>query len=359
MQKWYEEGYFTPDLPMKRTHLDVHWTIVQDLVNQATSGNVFLTPPLPTRPPGLDRNSPTHIHNEPLQPAPIRSLRTSTLESYITGCSIASDSPSSSFSASQFGNSSPDPSISGGNDRVHANHDPNGRIGAFGLYDHPTPAYTGHHLSGPDFNFDHAGKIQGPSLGSLVSGMNPNINGHAFSNLHVTQDTWATPNHQVSTLEIPSILPSSHVDHSHHGFSQERGFISNEDSFPTHATSRPLGSIASNAQTYTADYDLAGGATFTSAPVQQPFASQISDFTSQHSNHTFALRSSEPLGPQVTYPFSANDVPLSHAQSPWTVIPNAILNNVGAMEAPQPVIALVSCFVNSTAIQNTQPVLVS
>jgi PERQ amino acid-rich with GYF domain-containing protein len=351
MQKWYEEGYFTPDLSMKRTHLDVHWTIVQDLVNQTTNGNVFLTPPLPTRPPGLDRNSPTHIHNEPLQPAPIRSLRTSTLESYITGGSIASDSPSSSFNASQFGNSSPDPSILGGNDRVHANHDPNGRIGTFGLYDHPTPAYTGHRLNGPDFNFDHAGKTQGPSLGSLVSAINPNISGHGFSNLHVTQDAWATPNHQVSTLDTPSIFPSSHVDHSHHGFSQERGFISNEGGFPNHSTSRHSGS---------ANYDMAGSATFTSAPVQHSFASQISNFVNQHPNHTFPLRSSEPLGPQVTYPSFINNVPLSHAQSPWTIIPNAISNNdVGAMEAPQPVTAPVSCFVNSTTIQNTQPVLVS
>lgn len=348
MQKWYEEGYFTPDLPMKRTHIDTHWTMMQDLVDQATSGNLFLTPSLSTGPPGLDRNSPAHINNEPLQPPLMRSLRNSSFESYIAGGSIASESPTSSFGASHFGNSSPDPSTIGGNDRVHANNDLNGRMTVFGLYDHPASAYTGHRLSGHDLNFEQVRKLHGSPFGSLVSGMDANLNGHALDNLRTTRDTWAaSSNHQVSALDIPSTLPSSHLDNSHHGLLQDPSGRYNGGGLPNHANLRSQHSepIESNTIMYTTGYDMAGGTTFTYTPVQQPFSYQIPDF-GQHPNQSFTLCSSEPSVPQMSYS-SVSNAPSSLAQSPWTVIPNTILNNdIRAMEAPQPITSHVSGFIN-------------
>ncbi|KZT22108.1 hypothetical protein NEOLEDRAFT_1157903 [Neolentinus lepideus HHB14362 ss-1] len=121
MQKWHSDGYFTPKLLMKRTHIDLDWTSVGELTRRAGGGPIFLTPlAQSTAPPGLPRRSepsldqlmsprdPTVV-NQPYQPVPMRSLRTSTLDSYLNGASSTSASPSSSFGAGRFSNGSPDP----------------------------------------------------------------------------------------------------------------------------------------------------------------------------------------------------------------------------------------------------------
>ncbi|KAJ6604179.1 hypothetical protein DFH09DRAFT_300736 [Mycena vulgaris] len=127
MQKWYDDGYFTADLLMKRTHVDVNWVAVGDLAELARlagSEKLFLAPPLPSGPPGLSRltDLPSqpfaapgeqNTYNAPLQPAPVRSLRSSTLDAYAGG-STHSDSPSSSFGAGRFGSGSPDSNGFGG-----------------------------------------------------------------------------------------------------------------------------------------------------------------------------------------------------------------------------------------------------
>ncbi|KAJ7456540.1 hypothetical protein FB451DRAFT_1276327 [Mycena latifolia] len=127
MQKWYDDGYFTADLLMKRTHVDVDWVAVGDLAELARlsgSEKLFLAPPLPSGPPGLSRPSDLsgqpfaapgeqNTYNVPLQPAPVRSLRSSTLDAYVGGSSH-SDSPSSSFGAGRFGSGSPDSNGFGG-----------------------------------------------------------------------------------------------------------------------------------------------------------------------------------------------------------------------------------------------------
>ncbi|KAF8491294.1 hypothetical protein JB92DRAFT_2656198, partial [Gautieria morchelliformis] len=43
MQKWYDEGYFTSDLLMKRTHLDTDWTPVGELSIRAGGDKLFLS----------------------------------------------------------------------------------------------------------------------------------------------------------------------------------------------------------------------------------------------------------------------------------------------------------------------------
>ncbi|KAJ7655269.1 hypothetical protein DFH06DRAFT_496661 [Mycena polygramma] len=144
MQKWYDDGYFTADLLMKRTHVDIDWVAVGDLAEIARrsgSEKLFLSPPLPSGPPGLARAADLHgqgfaapveqnAFNSPLQPAPVRSLRSSTLDAFAGG-SNHSDSPSSSFGAGRFGNGSPDSHGFGGRANNQYSTDPavGGRFG--------------------------------------------------------------------------------------------------------------------------------------------------------------------------------------------------------------------------------------
>ncbi|KAJ7071433.1 hypothetical protein C8F01DRAFT_1014546 [Mycena amicta] len=121
MQNWYNDGYFTPELLMKRTLVDVDWISVKDLAQIARASGVeklFYTPSVPAAPPGIPRpnDPPSQTFAEqntfvaPLQPAPVRTLRSSTLDAFSTN----SDSPSSSFGTGRFGNVSPDSSAFGG-----------------------------------------------------------------------------------------------------------------------------------------------------------------------------------------------------------------------------------------------------
>ncbi|EGO02779.1 hypothetical protein SERLA73DRAFT_119817 [Serpula lacrymans var. lacrymans S7.3] len=126
MQKWHDEGYFTPNLLMKRTHLDTEWIPVGELARRAIGGKVFLSQPFnAVVPPGLSLRTESPLASSPspqdhnslnghYQPVPTRSLRTSTLDSYINAPSNTSDSPPSSLGAARFSNGSPDPSSFGG-----------------------------------------------------------------------------------------------------------------------------------------------------------------------------------------------------------------------------------------------------
>ena len=126
MQKWYEEGYFTIDLLMRRVNLDETWTTVGELAQRAGSERVFFfnfDPP--AVPPGLSRRlepsrdpvqqqSETNGYNAPYQPVPTRTIYPTALDPYFASSSPASNSPSSSFGAGRFGNTSPDPAAFGG-----------------------------------------------------------------------------------------------------------------------------------------------------------------------------------------------------------------------------------------------------
>ncbi|OBZ78994.1 hypothetical protein A0H81_00307 [Grifola frondosa] len=118
MQRWYNDGYFTPELHMKRTHLDTDWTPVSELILRAGTQPIFLTPLFSSvPPPGLarrpdlvpERSVPQREQSLPYQPVPTRTLRSSTLDSYLQNGSTTSNSPTSSFGAGRFLNGSPDP----------------------------------------------------------------------------------------------------------------------------------------------------------------------------------------------------------------------------------------------------------
>lgn len=118
MQKWFDEGYFSLDLPTKRSHLDPHWITVEDLLRRSSNDKIFLSVPLPPAPPGLTRRIDSPLQSYPgsteqdvygglNHPSPIRTLRNSTLDNYVTTGSNPSDSPSS-FGGARFDNGSPD-----------------------------------------------------------------------------------------------------------------------------------------------------------------------------------------------------------------------------------------------------------
>ncbi|KAL4068250.1 hypothetical protein V8B97DRAFT_876507 [Scleroderma yunnanense] len=124
MQKWFDEGYFTPDLPMRRTHLDSDWVPVGVLERRANGAKIFLVQPTAANgPPGLTLRteslqsySPTHDHSafNGYQPVPQRAIRSATLDtSYLNNMSPA-DSPSSSLGGGRFSSGSPDTSVFSG-----------------------------------------------------------------------------------------------------------------------------------------------------------------------------------------------------------------------------------------------------
>lgn len=132
MQNWHDAGFFTPDLRMKRTHLDTEWISVGEMLARTDTNQIFLVPALPPAvPPGLGRRhdgvleSPAQApFTSPFQPVPSRNLRSATLDTYLSGPSTASNSPASSFSAGRFGNSSPDPHAFGGQAGLYSTNDP-------------------------------------------------------------------------------------------------------------------------------------------------------------------------------------------------------------------------------------------
>ena len=217
MQKWYNDGYFSVDLPMKRTHYDTHWTTVGELVKQSKGENVFLRPLISAIPPGLGRvnGSPLqtypqteHPFNEPYQPAPVRSLRASTLESYLMSGSVPSDSPSSSIGASH---SSPDPSMFGTRNKIYGSDvSTNGRSTGIGVQEYFTP-FTEKRTTNHDYPSDSNG-TQLPSFGNFGPDGDLNTNGFGSNDAYATHDPW----------KIPLTLNVGFSDHKNHPVSSNR-----------------------------------------------------------------------------------------------------------------------------------------
>lgn len=198
MQKWFNDGYFSSDLPMRRVLYDTHWTTVEELKQRANGENIFLSPllaPIPTSNRGNGspmQSYPTldNVFNEPYQPSPIRTLRTSTLESYLGGGSLPSDSPSSSVGASHFGNPSPDPGAFGGRDvkPYFGNEHLVSRLPNFGPQDHIAPfpdrRSIGHEYPNAGIN------IQQPAFGNFASDRDPSFNGYMYNPAQVSHDQW-------------------------------------------------------------------------------------------------------------------------------------------------------------------------
>ncbi|GBE78526.1 predicted protein [Sparassis crispa] len=129
MQRWHDEGYFSPNLLMKRTHLDSEWMSVGEMLRGAGSSPIFLTPAISSvPPPGLPRRPdpllegpvPDRDRSSPYQPVPTMSRRGSTLDSFMhSGPNSASASPASSFGAARFLINSPDPNSFDGRTTDH------------------------------------------------------------------------------------------------------------------------------------------------------------------------------------------------------------------------------------------------
>ncbi|KAF5356065.1 hypothetical protein D9756_004015 [Leucocoprinus leucothites] len=194
MQKWFDDGFFTPDLPVRRTHLDTIWSTLEQLRRRSATDRIFLTP-LQSAPPGLSLrtdsplqyNAPDQIMNGPYQPAPIRSLRTSTLESYISTGSNHSDSPSSSFGGARFGDSSPEPNAFGGRaaGSQFFNGDPSGSARSSGFQTTPEipAAFPGRRIPHSDSPVDG-------SLGMRSGGA---LGGYGFASPFGAQSPWGAP----------------------------------------------------------------------------------------------------------------------------------------------------------------------
>jgi len=153
---------------MKRTQIDTEWISVGDLIHRAAGPKVFLSPivvVVPPGPPGLTRrlespSDPLLRHRDPSpfgaphQPTPIRSLRTSTLDSYINGNSQSASPSSSAGPASHiFGNPEPSFNVIGANRRPYI--DPS--IDGLGRSPYPNTA--------PAYGFN--GKFL-PSVGGIL-----------------------------------------------------------------------------------------------------------------------------------------------------------------------------------------------
>ncbi|KAI0063184.1 hypothetical protein BV25DRAFT_1990965 [Artomyces pyxidatus] len=208
MQKWYEEGYFTHDLLMKRTKLDLDWISVAEMIRRAGTEQIFLVPfDNAPAPPGLpirhghfdaytQPSQPRDVYNPPYQPIPTRSLHASALDGYFTTHSPASNSPSSSFGAGRFGNGSPDPATFGG------------RIGGhmFTAADSPVGSRSGSFVAEPasGFGIRRAGFNDSPydqgyavrsNIGNVGPIRTPSVDNYGISSSSITsQVPWPNPN---------------------------------------------------------------------------------------------------------------------------------------------------------------------
>lgn len=204
MQKWYEGGYFTPDLLMKRTHTDNDWIPVGELARRAGGGKIFLSLPLASAPPpGLSRPtepplsgfaSPHDLNTYTTpyhQPVPTRSLRTSTLDSYLGSTSNPSDSPSSSFGGGQFGNGSPDPTAFGGrvgNNTYAADHAIGGRVSNFAT---SGPTFAANRATFNEPSPDSSLAVRAGVFGNAAPGQASSVDNYGFnSGYSANQAAW-------------------------------------------------------------------------------------------------------------------------------------------------------------------------
>ncbi|KAH8101371.1 hypothetical protein BXZ70DRAFT_88074 [Cristinia sonorae] len=109
MQKWYDGGYFTADLLMRRTHLETEWKPVRVLQQLAVDTPIFLTPLAPPRPPPEPPVSFATLNGTRYEPEINNRSISIGLNARLHDGSNPSDSPISSYSNPPFNNNSPDP----------------------------------------------------------------------------------------------------------------------------------------------------------------------------------------------------------------------------------------------------------
>lgn len=354
MQKWYNDGYFSSDLPMKRVRYDTHWTTVAVLVQRSNGENIFLSPLLmaPALGPGNDSPSQNltateHIINEPFQPAPIRSLRTSTLESYINAGSLASDSPSSSLDASYFG-TPPDPTAFGGREnKTYVGGDLNGRMPGFALQDH-TSIFGDRRPIGHEFpvntsinEYQTAVQQQGPSFDNVVRDRDITFNSYAFNNSPVSHDTWTASSIHASafgsnrdqgserlfsSLNTQTSVHPNQIQAHTEGNHQERfptifnqGIILNNDRLGNH-NGQSSGSTNFHPLNY-GHYDFSGQPLHNDQKIL-PFRDL--DEGDLRSVNTFGFRHLNV--DTVASQSPQNTSPTLPAESPWEILPDPSIN---------------------------------
>jgi len=212
MQKWYNDGYFTPDLLMKRTTLDTEWVPVGNLARDMGE-QFFVAPRAPPVPPGLlpRTESPAHgvsvpfasdpQYGSPYQPSPGRISRSTTLESYGPG---VPSSPSSSFGG-RFKNASPDPTILTG--RSAGLYDPlpiGGNRGYGNVMDSPS-SFSGRRNTYGDAS---------PSLQHMSPVRGVGVEGYPFGNQQYTQ-AWPNELQNINGLN-PSMTMAASPLTAHH-----------------------------------------------------------------------------------------------------------------------------------------------
>lgn len=360
MQKWYDDGYFSVDLPMKRTHLDSQWITVEELAKLTRGDKIFLSPFVPVLPPGLSLQNgsplqPLHsianqnVFSNPYQPAPVRSLRSSTLDSYIGTGSNPSDSPSSSFGTGRFGDSSPDPSSFGG--RASSNLYFGGDSAGLGYPATPDtgPLFASRRPS-HDYAHDPALALRSPSFGNVPVGQGPlldvyeRVTGYASAQGPWSQDTFgAEPAIMVSsstyndlsnrpTIISSDSLPGAHRAHQIYG-NGDAGNPHNalhEDN-QTHGPSNtildrrllshsPVQEYLSAQQPDTGHRISPDHTTFTPPSGSQGASPIIAEVATPWKSVQEESQSRRPGPFEVPHPTSTNtiSVPATHAQpSPW------------------------------------------
>ncbi|KAK7064621.1 GYF domain-containing protein [Favolaschia claudopus] len=313
MQKWFDDGYFTADLLMKRTHLDVNWVAVGELVEIAQrlgSDKLFLTPPAPPPPPGLNRDlagqgfaaaAEQNAFNSPLQPAPVRTLRSSTLDAYASG-SNPSDSPSSSFGAGRFSSSSPDSHGFGGRANTQYPTDPlvGSRFGAAT----DTPSSLRRNAFG-DPSLDPSGST------SRFGGANLNDSFAVNGSYSPSQGPWQASSSNPLTSTFDSSIGGFGSSSNLTGLGQAGGFGN---------LRAPQESVFSDAVSNIPDFigsQQLGGTAF--GPGQQYPHLQSTPFTAQQSPGATNVFG-QPAKPVLPQPAAqTSGLPAAPTQSPWEI----------------------------------------
>ncbi|KAI0638961.1 hypothetical protein C8Q77DRAFT_1078578 [Trametes polyzona] len=338
MQRWHNMGYFTPDLNMKRTHLDTEWTPFGVLIRRAGDQPVFLTPLIhaPT-PPGLSRvvesGVPERNQHSPYQPVPTRTLRSSTLDSYLTNGGAAPESPASSFGG-RFTNGSPVPTAFDNRIGGQAGFNQGGESRM------PFASGPGQRRATLNESVDPFGANRG--FGGLGVGRTPGVDGLGFGG-----DNTSVFNGPVSspfggrTVQDPGALNgpagSSALNgtdigpvggiHSNQGTPSR---VLNRDAF-----GKPLDDMASGTFSNTSSPFLSHAPAYAQAPLSH-FAGQ--DSRSLHSMTPISDRqslSSMPFGQQLQQPFAPSPS-YTNTQSPWAAPENPAFRRPGPFDPAHP-----------------------
>ncbi|KAG6837899.1 hypothetical protein H0H93_013052 [Arthromyces matolae] len=318
MQKWFDGGYFTGDLPMKRTHLDTQWFTVDELVNRHGGNKIFLTPPTPSIPPGLplhrDIANPGQdplMFNGPYQPAPVRTLRSSTLDNF---GSSASNSPSSSLG--RFGNGSPDPNAFAGSSYYNDNSF-NGRTQAFNAIPDPSAAFNRRNTFN-DMPLDAS--IRPPVFGNVIPNRGPSLDGFGYNRTYSPGQAWNSGHFEPNMTSIDP-FSSPFGPTLAHPFGMPQDIYNDGSQFQNVAHNAPLNGLTQQQQ-YTPSpapqYQTPSTNSYGATP--QTISSELNPSGPSQSpwhHETHVPRRAGPF--DSPHPTAANTIPIPAVveQSPW------------------------------------------